>query len=96
MFDYTMEEKKAVIDKYFQSGDTLSLIRFPKKLKQKYLCLLWVIDLFDVNKEYTEKEVNQILKPVYADYVMLRRYLVDFNLLDRKKDGSLYWLRQSQ
>ena len=91
MFDYTMEEKNAVIDKFFHTGDTLSLIRFPKKLKQKYLCLLWVIDLFDHDKQYTEKEVNHILKPVYGDYVMLRRYLVDFNLMDRKKDGSLYW-----
>jgi hypothetical protein len=60
------------------------------------LCLLWIIELFDPNEFYTEKEVNGILKPVYVDYVMLRRYLVDFKLLDRKKDGSLYWLSQSQ
>ncbi|MCZ4150164.1 transcriptional regulator, partial [Escherichia coli] len=42
---------------------------------------------------YTEKQVNELLGRVYPDYAEIRRYLVDYALLDRKQDGSEYWLR---
>lgn len=92
MITYNPHEKEQMIQKFFYSKDPLKLIRFPKKQKDKYMCLLWVCDLFEQGKTYTETEVNQILKPVFQDYVLLRRYLVDFALLLRMKDGSSYWL----
>jgi len=92
MFDFTPEEKQAVFDKYFDSQESLILLMFPKKQKQKYLCLLWIKTLFSSEKTYLEKEVNEILRRVYPDYVMIRRYLVDYGLLFRKIDGSLYWI----
>ena len=45
---------------------------------------------FDENKKYSEAEVNEILKPVYDDFVLLRRYLIDYKFLMREKDGSSY------
>ena len=48
---------------------------------------------FQIGKIYGEKEVNQILKMVYEDYVTLRRYLIEYGFLDRKPDGSQYWLK---
>ncbi|MGE4571586.1 MAG: DUF2087 domain-containing protein [Candidatus Izemoplasmatales bacterium] len=95
MFDYSLQEKEEVLNKFFIDKDKLTLIRFPKKLKQKYLCLLWIITLFDTNKAYSEKEVNQILEPVLDDYVMIRRYLVDYGLLKRELDGSKYWVNNN-
>ncbi|MFP4478368.1 MAG: DUF2087 domain-containing protein [Candidatus Izemoplasmatales bacterium] len=92
MFEYTIQEKNEVLEKYFESGDKLVLKIFPKKQKQKYLCLLWLMTLFEKDRFYNEKEINQILQDVYVDYVMVRRYLIDFGLVHRKKDGSLYWL----
>lgn len=92
MFNYTVEEKNSALEKYFENEDTLKLMIFPKKQKQKFLCLLWIISLFEKDKTYTEKEVNMMLEPIYPDYVMLRRYLVDFDLLFRTKDGSKYWI----
>ena len=91
MFEYTIEEKNAVIDKFFISRNNLKLLIFPKKQKHKYLCFLWIQSLFVKKRYYTEKEVNIILKDVYQDYVMIRRYLVDYGLLEREKDGSRYW-----
>lgn len=49
---------------------------------------------FEINRFYTEKEVNVIIKEVDEDYVTLRRYLIDFGFMDRKIDGSQYWLKQ--
>jgi hypothetical protein len=91
MFDFQPSEKKEVLEKYFNQEDGLSLVLFPKKQKQKYLCLLWIKDLFSPGKIYTEREVNEILKKVYPDFVMIRRYLIDYHLLYRKADGSSYW-----
>jgi hypothetical protein len=92
MFEYTIQEKDDVLEKYFESKDSLVLKVFPKKQKQKYLCFLWIKTLFEIDKFYTEKEVNQVLKNVHEDYVMMRRYLVEFGLINRKQDGSKYWL----
>lgn len=93
MFDYNELEKQSVLEKYFSDSKKLNLVRFPKKQKQKYLCLLWIITLFSKDRTYTEKEVNSILKEVHQDYVMIRRYLVDYQLIDREKDGSGYWVK---
>jgi len=92
MFEFTQEEKQEVFDKYFESKESFVLSIFPKKQKQKYLCLLWIKTLFSIERKYTEKEVNEILKPVYPDFVMIRRYLVDYGMLFREIDGSRYWV----
>lgn len=92
MFEYSPEEKQEVFNKFFVNKDGMKLIRFPKKQKQKYLCLLWIRSLFDDKRKYSEKEVNQILKNIYEDYVLVRRYMVDFALINRRKDGREYWL----
>lgn len=92
MFAYTETEKQEVLEKYFEITDSFSLMIFPKKQKLKYLCLLWIQTQFKKGTEYSEKKVNEILKDIYPDYVMLRRYLVDYGLLFRELDGSKYWI----
>ncbi len=91
MFDVTNEEKNTVLDLYFDVTDGLVLRQFPKRQKRKYICLLWIIELFETTKPYSEQEVNAILHAVYPDYVMIRRYLVDYKFLLRERDGSRYW-----
>jgi hypothetical protein len=92
MFQFTPEEKQDAYEKYFNKDESMQLIIFPKKQKQKYLCLLWIVTLFEKNIDYSEKQVNEILKKVYPDYVMVRRYLVDYNLMFRTDNGSRYWV----
>lgn len=91
MFEYTLEELNKAKEKYFLNNDGFVLKKFPKKLKQKYLCLLWIKDVFEENRFYSEKEVNELLKSVYSDYVTIRRFLIDYGFLSRKNDGSSYW-----
>ena len=92
MFEYNEIELKEALSKYFLDENGLKLIIFPKKQKQKYLCLLHIMKLFKEDKEYKEKDINEVLMNVYPDYVMVRRYLIDYNLLLRKPDGSAYWV----
>lgn len=40
-----------------------------------------------------EQGLNQALEEFYEDYVLIRRYLIEYGFIDRKPDGSEYWLK---
>lgn len=68
------------------------LLRWPNKFSVQKLAM-WVLwTLFDSQKVYSEKEVNQILKAAnaFGDHVTLRRELINHQLLTRKSDCSEY------
>jgi hypothetical protein len=67
---------------------------FPKKEKRKVVLLRHIAGRFDPELKYTEKEVNEIIKTAYDDFATIRRYLVEYGFLDRKKDGSCYWIKK--
>ncbi|MGW5424788.1 DUF2087 domain-containing protein [Streptomyces sp. NPDC003943] len=50
--------------------------------------------LFAPARVYSEREVNEALKTVHADFPALRRYLVIGGQLARTKDGSAYRRQQ--
>jgi hypothetical protein len=89
----TEEENRAIIETYFKQGEEGPLSEFPKKEKRKVAILRHIIKRFELNRKYTEREVNQILKTVYPDYVTLRRYLVEYGFMDRYPDCSAYWVK---
>lgn len=60
------------------------------------LALRKIAAVFQDGQTYTEKEVNQMLKGVYEDYATVRRHLIEYGFLDRKRDGSQYWLKERQ
>jgi hypothetical protein len=47
--------------------------------------------LFEREREYGEREVNDLLLTVHEDFSALRRYLVEAGWLTRTADGSTYW-----
>ncbi|ANZ94143.1 hypothetical protein BFC19_01195 [Brochothrix thermosphacta] len=85
--DYS-EEQKEVLERHVKNNKITSL---PRKLKKKVVLLEVIANDFSMNKSYTEKEVNTILYNWYDDFVILRRYLVDYHFLKREDDGSLYY-----
>ncbi len=68
------------------------LLRWPTKYSVQRLALWALWTLFDMDRVYTEKEVNAVLKAAntFGDHVILRRELVDHRLLARKSDCSEY------
>lgn len=85
-------ELKAIYDQYFEPGEDLVLKSFPSKQKKQHGVILFISKAIDPTKKYTEKELNEVLKPIYSDYVMIRRYLVDLGYISRTSDGSIYWV----
>lgn len=88
----TEQEKAHVLATFFESMKPLKLKVFSPKEKNKVVILAKIAEQFALGRNYTEKEVNQILKPVYDDYITIRRYLIMYGFMDRTKDGSSYWL----
>lgn len=89
----TEEESEAILRSYFPEGLDGLMTEFPKKEKRKVAIMRHIIKRFDPKRTYTEKEVNEILTTAYSDYATLRRYLIDYGFMDRKDDGSSYWIK---
>ena len=73
-----------MVENFFKEG---KLLVIPKKC-EKVQVFQRVANQFEFGKEYTEKEVNQRLREIYEDYALLRRYLVDYQYLERDKFGK--------
>ncbi|WP_339275693.1 DUF2087 domain-containing protein [Paenibacillus sp. FSL W8-0426] len=93
LFDISEQDREKVLLKYFPEGTDGPLASFHMQQKHKYIVLCEIARRFESGRTYTEKQVNELLGRVYPDYAEIRRYLVDYALLDRKQDGSEYWLR---
>lgn len=91
-FAITEQENAAILAACFSRGLDGPLVAFPLKEKKRVAILRHLIKKFEPARTYTEKEVNSILKPLYSDYVLLRRYLIEYGFLDRTQDGSSYWV----
>lgn len=91
-FAVTEEEQQAILKQYFPDGLDGQLSSFPKKEKRKLVILRHLLNRLERGRMYTEKEMNEVLKTAQSDYVTLRRYMIEYGLMDRKDDGSQYWL----
>lgn len=95
-YNVTREERETILKKYFPQGPEGPLSTFTMKEKNKLVVLREIAARFQPGRVYHEKEINEILKAVYeTDYVTLRRYLIEYGFLDRKPDGSGYWLKSN-
>lgn len=81
---------KKVLQNY--SNPDGSFKSLPVQRKKMLVLLKWIMESFNAEKRYTEKQVNEILERFHEDFVSLRRDLVDTGMLSRDKDGSEYWV----
>ncbi len=86
-------EARAVESRYVRAlpQGGISLTGWPRRQKDKLVLLRLVAGLFREGRRYAEKEVNAILARVWADHLLIRRYLIEYRFLDRRKDCSEYW-----
>ena len=88
----TEQEKQHILETSFCSLEPLVLKTFSPKEKKKVVILAKIAEQFEKGKQYSEKEVNQTLKPIFEDYITIRRYLIMYGFMERSRDGSKYWL----
>ncbi|WP_312473095.1 DUF2087 domain-containing protein [Neobacillus sp.] len=93
-YNLTKEEQEEIVKKFFPEGLEGRVKKFPLKEKQKLVVLREIVNQLDRERTYDEQEINQILNFFYDDYVLIRRYLIEYGFLDRKPDGSQYWVKK--
>lgn len=67
---------------------------YPSKRKYKLLVLEYIQSKFEHNKEYSEKEVNNIINEwtIFNDAATIRREMYVYRYINRTLDCSKYWL----
>ncbi|WP_096435797.1 DUF2087 domain-containing protein [Alteribacter populi] len=90
----TEQEEEKVLKNYIDK-QTGKLLQFPGKEKRKIVILKYIISQFEVEQQYKEKEVNELIKRFYEDFATLRRYLIEYGFMHRNKDGSRYWVERT-
>lgn len=83
------EDVRRILKNFLNADGTLKQI--PPMGNKLLIVLNFIVDAFAYDTDYTEKEVNSILRRFHADTAALRRYLVDHKLLARESDGTRYW-----
>ena len=68
-----------------------SIKRLPSQPSQLKVILNYLVQAFTPGIDYTEKEVNTIIRRFHVDVSGLRRDLIDAGLMARERDGSRYW-----
>ena len=74
------------------SGKSFGYLKLNRRSKEKIVILQQITKSFIIEKEYSEKDVNELLLKIYSDYVTIRRYLIDYKFIERKADYSKYWV----
>lgn len=92
MFEYNESDIIKAKSAYFTNENPLILREFPSKQKKKYIVLKIIVNYIK-DRKYTEKEISELLKTIYPDFVTLRRALIDYGFMGRTKDGSKYWVK---
>lgn len=65
------------------------LLGIPVQRKKRMVVLRWLVEDFQPGRLYPEEAVNRVLARRHPDFAALRRYLVDEELMQRRR--GVYW-----
>jgi len=73
------------------------MVTWPSKHIDRIPILEYFAQQFEFGREYSEREINELLKPhTGSDVANLRRYLIDVKLFERDGTGSRYWRKKEE
>lgn len=89
-----MKDYSKMADNYFDNTGLLK--QYPAKKPVREIVLQRFADLFEYGRDYSEKEVNQIIREhiAFSDIELIRRELIEYAFLNRERSGSRYWRPQ--
>ncbi len=71
----------------FMEGDRFTAI--PASRKKRWVLLKWLVQKFDVDTRYPEKQLNEMIQLHHWDSATLRRELIGYHFMQR--ENSVYW-----
>lgn len=78
--------RQQVIDTFFEYG---KLKAIPAQRKKERIVLEVIVQAFEYDRKYTEREVDIIIADFHDDFCAIRRDMISEKLLAR--DSGLYW-----
>ena len=75
--------KKEVISNFFKYG---RLTQIPTQRKKREIVLLEILKQFETDREYGEKEVNEIILRYHEDFCTIRREMIAFGMMTRNHE----------
>jgi hypothetical protein len=66
------------------------IARLPVKLSRKEILADWLLESVEFDREYSEKQINEVFLAVVDDYALIRRMLVESGKLQRDAYGHVY------
>ncbi|OUC11866.1 MAG: ArsR family transcriptional regulator [Alkalinema sp. CACIAM 70d] len=79
------EAWETTVLKAFVENDRI--LSIPAARKKRFVLLKWLVQKIEPDRDYSEKEINAILKQHHEDCATLRRELIGYQLMSRK-DGT--------
>lgn len=73
--------------KSFLDGERLRDL--PTTPKKRLVILKWLVNQFESDRKYPEREINEIIKRHHPDFATLRRDFITNGLMER--DHGVYW-----
>lgn len=80
------EYRRRVINSFFEYGKLKSI---PAQRKKKRIILETIVEAFEFDRTYTEREVNILIADYYDDFCTIRRDMISEGLMARDANG--YW-----
>jgi hypothetical protein len=93
-----MIEIDEFVERLCQLGGRRGPRRFPRKVRDREILMKSIRMTLDAARQYSEQEINTLLEAwrneiapeIDIDFVTLRRLLVDYEELERTRDGARY------
>ena len=73
--------KKEVLSNFFKYG---RLTQIPTQRKKREIVLAEILRQFEIECEYDEKEVNEIILRYHEDFCTIRREMISFGMMTRQ------------
>ena len=80
LVDAEEKYRKEVVSRFFKYG---RLEKLPTQRKKREIILAELMNRFELDREYQEKEVNEIILRYYDDYCIIRREMIAFGMMTR-------------
>jgi hypothetical protein len=80
------EQDRKILQSCFRGDKLFEIPSSPRRLE---LVLFWLVEQFELERRYPERELNEIIKRYHPDFATLRRHLIDHGLMER--ENNIYW-----
>jgi hypothetical protein len=83
----SVEREEKVLASFVDASGALTLI--PAARNKRRVILKWLVELFETDRRYPEKELNAILLKRHWDSATLRREMIGYRMMAR--ENGIYW-----